>query len=102
MVLLVAVGCSGSAQKGASYAIDYMRSLRGADVVTPIPGPATEEQRAARADAFSPAFLGFRSGTGPIFRPAVLLSRIVAVSSYRVSASGDVPRVRPGRSVPAK
>lgn len=55
MVLLVAVGCSGSAQKGASYAIDYMRSLRGVDVVTPIPGPATEEQRAARADALEEA-----------------------------------------------
>ena len=56
----------------------------------------------ARTDTLFPVFLGFRSGTGPIFRPAVLLSRIVAVSSYRVSASGDVPRVRPGRSVPAK
>lgn len=53
----------------------------------------------ARTDTLFPVFLGFRSGTGPIFRPAVLLSRIVAVSSYRVSVFKGVSRAS-GRDAP--
>ena len=53
----------------------------------------------ARTDTLFPVFLGFRSGTGPIFRPAVLLSRIVAVSSYRVSVFKGMSRAS-GRDAP--
>ena len=55
MVLLVAAGCAANAQRAASYTIDYMQSLRGTDVATPLSAAATEEQRAARADALEEA-----------------------------------------------